>query len=386
MRSVRVILAIIASVNAASIAAAPTPWKQSELNETYMRSLTRSECVSKTLETFERDCGDDPECLKTISGAFGDCIAWTPNDVGPMCTYLPTQTKPKCQAGALSPLQCKVLDALAIGYCRGKLPEVDSSTEMSAKQLFHYVAPSIVVVRALDPHGDVMTQGSGVVILNEIVASNCHVLRAALRPLIRYQDKDYPATVQHADIARDVCTLRVVKLPAPAIAADPKTLQSIDVGDKVYAVGAPRGLELTLSDGLISGFRDEPQGRYIQTSAPISPGSSGGGLFDAKGRLVGLTTLYLKDSQQLNFAVPVNWLEELPRRSTEPDNLKAQQQYAGEALKRLEAVLSKEDPQYACKAKLAMPATKAIKDKVHPLMLAQTFHSIYKTVDTSSCH
>jgi hypothetical protein len=82
---------------------------------------------------------------------------------------------------------------------------------------------------------------------------------------------------------------------------------SIQVGDKAYAVGAPQGLDLTLSDGLISGVRELPQGRILQTTAPISPGSSGGGLFDGTGRLIGITTMYIKESQGLNFAVPVEW-------------------------------------------------------------------------------
>ena len=52
-------------------------------------------------------------------------------------------------------------------------------------------------------------------------------------------------------------------------------------------------------------------------SAPISPGSSGGGLFDEEGRLIGLPTFYLTEGQQLNFAVPVEWISELPQRHTE---------------------------------------------------------------------
>jgi soluble lytic murein transglycosylase-like protein len=63
-------------------------------------------------------------------------------------------------------------------------------------------------------------------------------------------------------------------------------------------------LELTISEGLISGLRSTPRGQLIQTSAPISPGSSGGGLFSTDGTLIGLTTLSLKDSQNLNFAIP----------------------------------------------------------------------------------
>jgi len=62
-------------------------------------------------------------------------------------------------------------------------------------------------------------------------------------------------------------------------------------------------LEHTLGDGLISGLRSTKLGRYVQTSTPISPGSSGGGLFDEAGNLLGITTFMLKESQALNFAI-----------------------------------------------------------------------------------
>jgi S1-C subfamily serine protease len=87
-----------------------------------------------------------------------------------------------------------------------------------------------------------------------------------------------------------------------------RSYDSLEVGEKVYTLGSPVGLELTLSDGLISGRRDEDGFHYVQTTAPISPGSSGGGLFDARGNLVGVTTLVLTGrerlNQALNFAIP----------------------------------------------------------------------------------
>jgi len=75
------------------------------------------------------------------------------------------------------------------------------------------------------------------------------------------------------------------------------------VGERVYALGAPEGFDLTLSEGLISGLRRRGGTNVIQTTAPISHGSSGGGLFDLEGRLVGITTYYIEDGQSLNFAI-----------------------------------------------------------------------------------
>jgi serine protease Do len=82
------------------------------------------------------------------------------------------------------------------------------------------------------------------------------------------------------------------------------------VGEPVYTLGSPVGLELTLANGILSGRREEGGRAYIQTTAPISPGSSGGGLFDAHGNLIGITTLAIVGkehlNQSLNFAIPAD--------------------------------------------------------------------------------
>ena len=100
----------------------------------------------------------------------------------------------------------------------------------------------------------------------------------------------------------DRCVIQVHKFklqPVPGVRAT----GGLEVGESVYAIGNPRRLQRSLSQGLISGIRDERQGRLIQTTAPISPGSSGGGLFDSRGKLLGITSLTTVDSQNLNFAV-----------------------------------------------------------------------------------
>lgn len=81
----------------------------------------------------------------------------------------------------------------------------------------------------------------------------------------------------------------------------------------MYSVGALEGFELSLSDGLISQLR----GEIIQTTAPISPVSSGGGLLDAQGRLIGITTFGHKSGQNLNFAIPAEWIFALSARTSD---------------------------------------------------------------------
>jgi len=84
---------------------------------------------------------------------------------------------------------------------------------------------------------------------------------------------------------------------------DSRPYSHLSVGEPVYTIGSPSGLENTLGEGIVSGLRNKKGMKYIQTSAPISPGSSGGGLFDIYGNLVGITTFLLEDAQNLNFAL-----------------------------------------------------------------------------------
>jgi S1-C subfamily serine protease len=82
--------------------------------------------------------------------------------------------------------------------------------------------------------------------------------------------------------------------------------QQIKIGEPVIAIGSPRGLENTISTGIVSGIRHEERTTYLQTTAPISSGSSGGGLFDLSGNLIGITTMSYKKSQAINFAVAID--------------------------------------------------------------------------------
>jgi tetratricopeptide (TPR) repeat protein len=181
------------------------------------------------------------------------------------------------------------------------------------EQIFAQVSPSVVVVDIVDATGKSIGLGSGIVIGAGQVITNCHVAQKGNSLQVRQASKIFKATLQFADPDRDLCQLSAPDLQVPPIALG--TAKKLRVGQRVYAIGAPQGLELTLSEGLVSSLRPYEGSQYIQTSAAISPGSSGGGLFDDQGRLIGITTFYLAEGQNLNFALPVDWIGELPKRT-----------------------------------------------------------------------
>jgi serine protease Do len=183
----------------------------------------------------------------------------------------------------------------------------------SAEELFSLLSRSTARITVHDVSGRAVGLGSGVVTGIGTVITNCHVATAGGSLTVKVGAEQFSASVEVADEEYDLCRLSVTGLTAPAVTIG--TAESLKTGQKVFAIGSPQGLELTISDGIVSGMRNLPQGRVIQTTAPISPGSSGGPLFDAYGRLVGIMTFQHRSGQNLNFAVPADWIADIRSRS-----------------------------------------------------------------------
>jgi hypothetical protein len=116
--------------------------------------------------------------------------------------------------------------------------------------------------------------------------------------------------VVDVDERRDLVLLKIKAFGlTPAALGDSGATQ---VGASVVLVGSPQGLNLTVSEGVISSLRDSGSGyQLLQTSAPASPGSSGGGMFNEYGELIGIVTSQIPEGQNLNFAVPINYVRGL---------------------------------------------------------------------------
>ncbi|TAG01419.1 MAG: hypothetical protein EAZ43_11580 [Betaproteobacteria bacterium] len=196
------------------------------------------------------------------------------------------------------------------------------NAEFTASEIFKMNEGSVVVVRGgggMTGSDSASSQGSGVVIAEGEVVTNCHVAGSAREITVRLGTQSLPAKVRYRDQGHDLCQLTVPGLKAQAVKIAP--VSSLSVGSRVYAIGAPQGLDLSLSDGVVSSLRPFSGSTVIQTTAAISPGSSGGGLFDSKGQLVGVTTFQMRTGQNLNFAVPSDWIELLAKRDGNTDSL-----------------------------------------------------------------
>lgn len=193
---------------------------------------------------------------------------------------------------------------------------------LDAQQVYERASQSVVVVETFEPdpkesglryRNTPSIQGSGVIVDHTQVVTNCHVARMGNKIGVRYRGQHYEARFRYADRERDLCQLSVKGLELPAIKIGRSA--ALHPGATVYAIGAPQGLELTISNGIISGIRSAADHRYLQTTAAISPGSSGGGLFNEQAELIGITTFQIRDGQTLNFAIPIEWLGDLAGRA-----------------------------------------------------------------------
>jgi serine protease Do len=187
---------------------------------------------------------------------------------------------------------------------------------LEADKLYEQASRSVFVVVASNLDKGTTSAGSGVVVAPGKVITNCHVVAGATRIRVERDNASYGASVEFADTRRNLCQLEVKDLTAPPAILGAST--ELRIGQRVYAIGAPRGVELVLSEGMISSLRagDDADTARIQTSAALASGSSGGGLFDSDGKLVAITTWRIArgDAQGSAYGLPAEWIKSLGAR------------------------------------------------------------------------
>jgi tetratricopeptide (TPR) repeat protein len=176
--------------------------------------------------------------------------------------------------------------------------------ELTAGQIAKRTFPSVVVLVAEDRSGDAYL-GSGFFVDDDVIATNYHVIKGATKIVARRvgQKHVYQASILSTDEEKDLALLKL-----EGALARPLTLAKsnrIAVGDVVYVAGNPEGLEGTFSQGIVSALRGKD---YVQITAPISHGSSGGPVLNSRGEVIGVAAGAIEEGQNLNFAIPVSQL------------------------------------------------------------------------------
>lgn len=179
---------------------------------------------------------------------------------------------------------------------------------------------STVLLVMEDANGQSLSLGSGFVVRAGEVVTNLHVVEGAARgyaKLIGQEMKYNIDSVTAVDAERDLVILKVLATGGPVLAIG--NSDSVQVGETIYAVGNPHGLEGTFSQGIVSSVRQIGTDKLLQITAPISPGSSGGPVLNSRGEVIGVSVATFNGGQNLNFAIPSSYLLtllETPRTET----------------------------------------------------------------------
>ena len=260
----------------------------------------------------------------------------------------------------------------------------------AAKDVFAKVAPSVVAVQGWDEGDKNVAQGSGVVVGDFEVITNCHIIEKARKLAVRQVvdqtgSESYlmEATIVARDLQRNLCLLFVDKLQEPpaATAAHMAAAKGLSVGDEVIAVGAVEGQRLSFSRQIVSQLRRDFGKRsapLIKTNTSMSRCSSGGGLFNQAGELVGITTFVWR-SDSLNIAQPVEWVMALRKRGkSELTRARARSACPGNPTYdclvdlALEAARLKAPPAFICKSLLHIALVQAKVGDVDGVQLTLT--------------
>jgi len=214
---------------------------------------------------------------------------------------------------------------IAVAFCL--LPT--TATSDTAQDIYAKYADSVVTISTYDECLFPKEQGSGVIIKTEkekvesgsFILTNYHVIfRPGLIVVSTKAGRNVEATICYFDEPSDTALLHIREYIACTV---PNPARTPDVGSTVFAIGTPKGLGWTISNGIVSSLRTANRIDLVQFTAPVSNGSSGGPLFDAKGELVGITSFQLRESENLNFALRIKpetmrQLEQRCRRGVPP--------------------------------------------------------------------
>jgi S1-C subfamily serine protease len=184
------------------------------------------------------------------------------------------------------------------------------------KSIFNKSKTSIVLILTYDSNNTPVALGSGFYFEKNLIATNYHVIDGSSKIVVKNlgtQTKLDNIKVRSYSADLDMA---ILETPIPNSTFLTMSQAKPEIGDKIVAIGNPKGLEGTVSTGIVSGLRElSSEYNLIQITSPISPGSSGGPVLNETGQVIGISTFTINDSQNLNFAIPSSIISSLKLKS-----------------------------------------------------------------------
>ena len=190
------------------------------------------------------------------------------------------------------------------------VPPVNAQTpqEIAKKTL----AATVLLVME-DANGKPLGLGSGFFVDTNLIATNFHVIEGATQGIAKLVEQETEYIIEYFTAMDEKNDLTILQVAVPDIQPLPLgDSDTVEIGDAVYVAGNPKGyFEGTFSDGIISAIRGETASKRLQMTAPVSSGSSGGPVLNQSGEVIGVSFATFRDGQNLNFAIPSNYLKGL---------------------------------------------------------------------------
>ena len=190
---------------------------------------------------------------------------------------------------------------------------IPAANAQTPQQIAKKALAATVLLVMEDANGKTLGLGSGFFVGANQIATNFHVIDGAAQGTAKRVGQQTEYTIEGVIATDESHDLAILQVSAPGIQPLPfGDSDIVEIGEPVYVAGNPKGFfEGTFSDGIISAVRGDSTNKRLQMTAPVSSGSSGGPVLNGRGEVIGVSFATFRGGQNLNFAIPSNYLKEL---------------------------------------------------------------------------
>ena len=215
------------------------------------------------------------------------------------------RTRPPCRAWHLGCSKTVILiRVLAVLLVFARLA---SAQVLPPEEIYHRLVPSVLTLQVANSQGEHFVGSAFLALDNGIAVTSWHVISDATNVTARLADNRFVSVrgLVDKDEKHDLALIRLDLADRPKVQLNTNTPP---VGSRTYVIGAPKGFEFSITDGLLSQVQQVDGYDQFQVSCPISGGNSGGPLINDHGEVVGITSWTKRDAQNLSFATPARFL------------------------------------------------------------------------------
>ena len=179
--------------------------------------------------------------------------------------------------------------------------------ELKPEEIYRRLLPSIVTLQVEDRAGARFVGTGFLALTNGVAVTAWHVVAGARKVTARFADNEFVDVLGVVD-KDEKSDLALIRLPVSSRPQVQLRASQAPIGSRTYVIGAPKGYEFSIADGLVSQMQNVEGAKQYQVSCPVSGGNSGGPLVNSSGEVIGVTSWSKTDAQNISFAIPASCL------------------------------------------------------------------------------